>query len=130
MDVANLALLLHETAEHHGAFENRIGPAVPHAPTGHDHGLLEEAAATAAQKGVVAETALLAGYPAEATVAFVESRAADLVIVGSRGHGTVASALLGSVSLGVLRTSTRPVLIVRGARLQQNAASASSQSVG
>ena len=106
---------------------NRIGPAVPHTPTGHDQGLLEAAAATAAEKGVVAETALLAGTPAEAIVAFVESRAADLVIVGSRGHGTVASALLGSVSLGVLRASTRPVLIVRGARLQQNAASASSQ---
>ena len=35
-------------------------------------------------------------------------------MVGSRGHGTLTNALLGSVSLGVLRHTTRPVLIVRG----------------
>ena len=103
-----------------------VGTAFPHVPTAHDHELLEEAAATAAEKGVVAETALLAGSPAEAIVAYGESRAADLVVVGSRGHGAVASALLGSVSLGVLRASKHPVLIVRAAHLDENAAAPSS----
>ena len=101
------------------------GIAVPHPPTAFDHELLSEAAATAAERGVVAETALLAGSPAETIVAYGESRAADLVVVGSRGHGAAASTLLGSVSLGVLRASKRPVLIVRGAYAHENAASPS-----
>ena len=108
-----------------------VGTAFPHFPTAYDHELLQEAAATAAEKGVVAETALLAGpSPAEAIVAYGESHAADLVVVGSRGHGGVASALLGSVSLGVLQASKRPVLIVRGAHLQENAASPSAPGEG
>jgi nucleotide-binding universal stress UspA family protein len=38
---------------------------------------------------------------------------ADLIVVGSRGHGAITSALLGSVSRGILAESRRPVMIVR-----------------
>lgn len=38
---------------------------------------------------------------------------ADLVVVGSRGHGGLAAAVLGSVSHGVLHHVTCPVAIVR-----------------
>ena len=107
------------------------GIAFPHEPAPYDHELLQEAATTAAEKGVVAETALLAGpSPADTIVAYGESHAADLVVVGSRGHGTVASTLLGSVSLGVLRASKRPVLIVRSAHPAEHAASPSWPSPG
>ena len=72
---------------------NAVGTAFAHIPTAHDHLVLQDAAATAAVKGVVAKTALLAGSAAESIVAYGESSAADLVVVGSRGHGAVASAL-------------------------------------
>jgi nucleotide-binding universal stress UspA family protein len=99
-----------------------IGPGFLHAPTASDHELLRDAAAQAGAQGVVATTALHAGPPAEQIVACSDTIDADLVVVGSRGHGVVASALLGSVSLRVLRMSRRPVLIVHGPHLPARAA--------
>jgi nucleotide-binding universal stress UspA family protein len=96
-----------------------IGGALPHEPTEYEHALLASAAMVAAEHGVGATTALLRGSPAREIVAYAESCAVDLIVVGSRGHGAVASALLGSVSLGVLRESNRSVVIVHGATAPQ-----------
>ena len=41
-----------------------------------------------------------------------ESANADVIVVGSRGHGAVAAGVLGSVSNALLSRSTRPVLVV------------------
>ena len=43
------------------------------------------------------------------------SAAADLVVVGSRGLGRFGSAMLGSVSHGVLHHARCPVAVVRAA---------------
>ncbi len=61
-----------------------------------------------------ATTHLLVGDAAREIAAYADSQDADMIVVGSRGHGAIASALLGSVSRGVLRESKRPVLVVRG----------------
>jgi nucleotide-binding universal stress UspA family protein len=45
-----------------------------------------------------------------------ESRSADLVVVGSRGRGGLAAALLGSVSEHVVRHAACPVVVVKGPR--------------
>jgi nucleotide-binding universal stress UspA family protein len=37
-------------------------------------------------------------------------------VLGCRGRNPLASALLGSVSQGVLRNASRPVLVVKGAK--------------
>jgi nucleotide-binding universal stress UspA family protein len=97
-------------------------PTVPHEPTEEDRAPLKEAAEIAAQKGIDAKTELLVGNPADEIVAFGDTIGADLIVVGSRGHGVIASALLGSVSRGVLHESRRPVLVVRGAPVATEAA--------
>ncbi len=64
--------------------------------------------------GSVSEAHLVAGRPADAILDLAERIGADLIVVGSRGLGSVKSLLVGSVSLGVVHHADRPVLVVRG----------------
>jgi nucleotide-binding universal stress UspA family protein len=93
-----------------------IPGAMPHTLGTPERVVLEEASALAAEKGISARTELLSGNPVDEIVAYADSIDADLIVVGSRGHGAVASALLGSVSQGVLHEARRPVLVFRRAR--------------
>ena len=81
---------------------------------------LDEAAALAAEHGVPVSFEVLAGSPADEIVAYADNHDVDLTIVGSRGWGAVASALLGSVSQAVVHESRRPVLVVRGTGLSSH----------
>jgi nucleotide-binding universal stress UspA family protein len=89
------------------------GSARPHEPTQHDHALLRDASALAAEHGVNATTVLLGGSTADELVAHAEANDVDLIVIGSRGHGAVSSALLGSVAVGVLHASKQPVVVIR-----------------
>jgi nucleotide-binding universal stress UspA family protein len=77
---------------------------------------LEEAVRMAEERGLSATTRLLIGEPEKKIVEFADWVGADLIVVGSRGHGGITSALLGSVSRGILHEAKRPVLVVRETR--------------
>jgi nucleotide-binding universal stress UspA family protein len=58
------------------------------------------------------ERRVVEGYASSELVA--ESAHADLLVVGSRGHGTFADALIGSTSQNCAHHAKCPVVIVRG----------------
>lgn len=74
---------------------------------------LRNAAQRLAAVGIDVETDVVTGDPARRIAEVASARGADLVVVGSRGRGTLAEALLGSVSSAVLRQADRPVLVAR-----------------
>jgi len=55
----------------------------------------------------------LEGYPPDALVAHAEAVDADLVVVGTRGRGEIASLLLGSTSHRVVNHAPCDVLVAR-----------------
>jgi nucleotide-binding universal stress UspA family protein len=63
--------------------------------------------------GAVAEDHLRMGAPGEEIVALAEAIGAGLIVMGSRGHGGMRRALMGSVSDSVVRHAHCPVLVVR-----------------
>jgi nucleotide-binding universal stress UspA family protein len=58
-------------------------------------------------------TELLEGPAAEAIIDVASTRKTDLIVMGSRGLGTLAGLLLGSTSQKVVAHAPCPVLIVR-----------------
>ena len=59
-----------------------MGSAFPHEPSSEDRELLDDAAAVAAEHGVVCTTALLKGDTVDEIVAFADSHDVDLIVVG------------------------------------------------
>ena len=55
----------------------------------------------------------LEGYPPDVLIAHTDAVDADLVVVGSRGRGDLASLILGSTSHRVVNRSSCDVLVVR-----------------
>src|SRR3712207_2674630 len=54
------------------------------------------------------------GTPVDAILDLGEEIGADLIVMGSRGHGPLGRLILGSVSEGVVHHAPCPVLVLRG----------------
>ena len=71
-----------------------------------------EAAAVEVDPDVSVERELVLGFPGG--VLREQSQTAELLVVGDQGRGRIASALAGSVALGVAARSACPIVVVRG----------------
>lgn len=80
---------------------------------------VQEAEARLTRPGLTVESEVLRGRPAAALVDDARRMAADLMVVGSRGHGTIESMLLGSVSAEVIDHAMTPVLVARRRRIDR-----------
>jgi nucleotide-binding universal stress UspA family protein len=87
----------------------------PHKPA--DSG--EAARSQLERPGLAVSADVLQGRPATAIVAAARDWEADLVVVGSRGHGTIESMILGSVSAEVIDHARAPVLVARGRSIER-----------
>jgi nucleotide-binding universal stress UspA family protein len=73
----------------------------------------ESARRTLARRWPDVEIEVLDKTPVEGILGEAERFQADVIVVGWRGHGAVRRLLMGSVSRGVVRGSTRAVLVIR-----------------
>jgi nucleotide-binding universal stress UspA family protein len=65
------------------------------------------------QPGVEVSTSVVTGRPATTLLDAAQSMPADVIFLGSRGHGTIESMVLGSVSAEVIDHAHAPVLVAR-----------------
>ncbi len=106
---------------HHSLLEASFSMARPEAMPGSlDDVLRDEARAVAEHGKQIAREAgaphlrafVKSGPPARTIVKWAEEKGADLIVLGSRGVGSVESFLLGSVSHKVTGMARCPVLVV------------------
>jgi nucleotide-binding universal stress UspA family protein len=76
--------------------------------------VLQEARGPLEAAGLTVDAELLRGRPSAAIVEDAKLWGPELVVVGSRGHGPVETAVLGSVSAAIVDHAACPVLVARG----------------
>ena len=78
---------------------------------------IERAEITLKRPDLTLEGFLVRGRPASAIVDEAGAMKADLVVLGSRGHGTIATMVLGSTASEVVDHAPCPVLVARSGTL-------------
>ncbi len=76
-------------------------------------GMLQKHEDALRAQGVEVDAVLKHGDPIEKLVGAAKSIPADLLFIGTHGHGAVYHLIAGSVGEGILRKSPCPVLVIR-----------------
>ncbi len=76
---------------------------------------LADAEKNCKKKGIKPETVIRSGHPVEEIIKEAGRSKSNLIIIGSHGKGSLESAVLGSVTYGLLHNNTKyPVLVISG----------------
>ncbi|HMO52692.1 MAG TPA: universal stress protein [Kiritimatiellia bacterium] len=76
------------------------------------HSRLQAAEKNFSDQGIAVTALLIQGYPVEKILHEAEKHHPFLIVMGSHGHGALRNLLVGSVTEGVMRRATCPVLVV------------------
>lgn len=79
--------------------------------------IVDAAAVRLEAAGIATEGRVVMGRPSLAVTDEARDSAADLIVIGSRGLGSIRTALLGSVSAEVVDSAPCPVLVARDATI-------------
>lgn len=77
-----------------------------------EHRRIEELKAKTAPSGLEIAALHMQGPLVEKVLAQAREQGADMIVMGSHGHGSIYELLVGSVTSGVLREAKCPVLVV------------------
>lgn len=92
------------------------GPAVVRDQVARDlraeHRSLQRAAAKLNESGIQTSARMVMGPFVETIVEQADQTLANMIVIGSHGHGALFRMVLGSVSEGVVRQTDCPVLVV------------------
>ncbi|MBI4579268.1 MAG: universal stress protein [Planctomycetes bacterium] len=97
-------------------------PRVTVVPTPQDSRLMDSCRGELEGRGLEVTTRIVVGSPVIEIVDEAQAVGADLIVMGSHRHGMIHHLLLGSVSEGVLRRVTCPVLLVPAPKPEATAA--------
>jgi len=81
-----------------------------------EHAWLKAASARLRERGIEVSSLLLRGDTVAVVMAKAAELPADLIVVGSHGHGRVFELLVGSTCEAILRAASCPVLVVPSPR--------------
>ncbi len=79
-----------------------------------EHRYLQGQARELSQSGIKVTALLLQGETVATILREAAKLKAEMIVVGSHGHGALHKAILGSVSEGIIQKASCPVLIVPG----------------
>ncbi|MGC9368758.1 MAG: universal stress protein [Paracoccaceae bacterium] len=114
------ALTILTVYRHHSMLEASFSMVRPSEPgnlddimRGHAREVAEQAKALARENGIESPRAFVKSGPAARTIVkFAGEHEHDLIVIGSRGMGSIEEYLLGSVSHKVTGLAKQPVLVV------------------
>ena len=81
-----------------------------------EHEQIQGLAQTLRDRGFNAEGRCIPGSTVETILSEADRLDADLIVIGSHGHGAVYDVVVGSISDGVIRRGNRPVLVIPSRR--------------
>jgi len=83
-----------------------------------EHKTIQDKAEHLRNRGIEVTALLVQGHAAETVLMHAEKVKADLIVLGTHGHGAIYKLLVGSVSEEILQKSLSPIMLIPSDRTE------------